>query len=600
MRELRELSRKVLGAGDLQGLLQDVMDLAIAMVGADQGTLQLLEGTSLRIVAHRGHQAPFLKFFETAETVASTCWEAAKLGERVLVPDVEDSELFAGAEALAVLRAAGVRSVQSTPMMSRAGKPVGVLSTHWGKPYCPDERDLWRIDLLVRQAADLIELARAEDALRTSESTLRSFYENAPLMMGVVEVLADDSDIIHIYDNPVTDRFFDRPPGSTVGQSALGMGAPEEAVRRWIEHYRKAERESRAVQFEYWHPKKTGAVWLSAVVAKIGPGDAGRTRFSYAVADVTERKRVEEALHASEERLRLATLTIQKNAEAALREQLAHASRVSAMGELASSIIHELHQPLSAILCNIDTAELLLKQAPPALGQWREIISDIQKESQRAGEVIHGMTALLLKQETEHQPLEINLMTEEVLRLVKEEAASRKILITTELSSQLPAIRGNRVQLQQVVLNFIMNGMDAIAQQTPERRRLTVGTHLASDGGVVVSVSDLGSGIEPSNLPRLFQPFFTTKKSGLGIGLSLAEKIVTAHSGRIWAENCPTGGAVFHMVLPAANGSSSSDAKHLPPRKLPPPPEAMAGQRRRGRPVPAGLQRGRRDKGKEF
>lgn len=561
MQELRELSQKVLGGGGLQGLLQDVMDLAMAMVGADQGTLQLLEGASLRIVAHRGHQAPFLKFFEAAETVASTCGEAIKLRERVLVPDVENSEMFVGTEALAVLRAAGVRSVQSTPMMSRSGKPVGVLSTHWGKPHCPDEPDLWRVDLLVRQAADLIELARAEDALRRSESTLRSFYESAPLMMGVVEVPADNSDIIHIYDNPATDHFFGRPPGSTVGQSALGMGAPEEAVRRWIEHYRRAELEGRSVPFEYWHAKKSGAVWLSAVVARIGPGDSGRTRFSYAVADVTERKRVEEELRASEERLRVATLTIQKNAEAALREQLAHASRVSAMGELASSIIHELNQPLSAILCNIDTAELLLKQAPPTLGQLREIIGDIRQESQRAGEMIQGMTALLLKQETERQPLEINLMAEEVLRFVKEDAISRKILIMTELSPQLPAIHGNRVQLQQVVLNFVMNAMDAMAQQPPERRRLTVGTCL-SDGGVGLSVSDLGPGIEPCNLPRLFQPFFTTKKSGLGIGLSVAEKIVTAHSGRIWAENRPGGGAVFHIVLPAMNGSSSSNAKH--------------------------------------
>ena len=115
-------------------------------------------------------------------------------------------------------------------MVSRTGKLVGVLSTHWKKVYCPDERDLWGIDMLVRQAADLVEVARAQEVLRTSESTLRSFYESAPLMMGVVEVPADNSDIIHLYDNPATDRFFGRPLGSTVGQSALRMGAPEEAV----------------------------------------------------------------------------------------------------------------------------------------------------------------------------------------------------------------------------------------------------------------------------------------------------------------------------------------------------------------------------------
>jgi PAS domain S-box-containing protein len=663
MQKLRELSRRVLGAGGMEGLLQAVMDVAVATVGADQGTLQLLEGETLRIVAHRGHTSPFLNFFESAETVASACWEAAKHGERVVVSDVEKSELFAGTESLAVLRAAGVRSVQSTPMVSRTGKSVGILSTHWRKPHCPDERDLWRIDLLVRQAADLIEMVRAEEALRTSESTLL-FYENAPLMMGIVEVPADNSDIIHIYDNPATGRFFGRPRGRTVGQSALGMGAPQEAVTRWIEQYRLAEREGRPVQFEYWHPKESGAVWLSAAVARIGPGESGRTRFSYAVADLTERKRVEEALQASEERLILATLggdlgiwdwdmahdkaylsgkyyemtgyqegevqpnlkffqglvhpedlatvenavrdhlrgesdysvseyrmrrrtgeyrwirsvgkvvardeqgaplrmagviadiTVQKKAEALLREQLAHASRVSTLGELASSIAHELAQPLSAIGCNVDAAEVYLKQTPPAISQVRGILGDIRNANERAGEVIQSMRTLLLKHEMEHQPLEINLLAKEVLRFVKEDAASRRIKITTKLSPQLPAVQGNRAQLQQVLLNFVLNAMDAMAEQPPGRRRLTVGTSLATDGGVQVSVCDLGPGIDPCNLPRLFQPFFTTKKSGLGIGLWIAEKIVTAHSGRIWGENHPAGGAIFHLVLPAMIGQS--------------------------------------------
>lgn len=643
-------------------MLQDVMDAAVAAVGANQGTLQLLEGTSLRIVAHCGHKAPFLKFFGSTETVASTSWEAARGGERVVVRDVEKSELFAGTESLKVLRVAGVRSVQSTPMINRRGKLLGILSTYWRRRHTPDKRELLRIDLLVRQAADLIAMGRAEDALRTSESTLRSFYESVPLMMGVVEVPADNSEIIHIYDNPATDRFFDRPRGSTAGQSALRMGAPVEAVRTWIENYRLAEREGRPVQFEYQHAQKRGAVWLSAVVAKIGPGDSGRTRFSYTVADVTERKRAEEALRTSEERLRLATLggdlgvwdwdvvhdtaylsgkyyemtgyqegefepslkffrtpihpedwpaiessiashfrgeteysiaqyrmrkktgeyrwfrvvgkvvardeqgaplrmagviadiTMQKNAEAVLRDQLAHASRVSTMGELVSSIAHELKQPLSAIVCNVGAAGVFLNQEPPALDQLRAILADIREENQRAGEVIQSLRLLMQKHEIGREPLEINQLAQEVLRFVKEDAVLRGIKITTALSPRLPAVHGNRGQLQQVVLNFIMNAMDAVAQQPPERRRLTVGTSLATDGGVEVSVSDLGPGIEPEKLPRVFEPFFSTKKGGLGIGLSVAEKIVTAHSGRIWAENHPAGGAVFHLVLPAVSG----------------------------------------------
>jgi PAS domain S-box-containing protein len=155
-----------------------------------------------------------------------------------------------------------------------------------------------RLDRLVRERTRQLEDANA--ALRASESTLRSFYESAPIMMGVVEVTADDSDIVHIYDNPATDRFFGRPQGSTVGLCATKMGAPREAVKYWIEQYRLAERQGKPLHFEYWHPRESDAIWLSAVVTKIGPGDSGRTRFSYVVADMTERKRVEEALRTSE------------------------------------------------------------------------------------------------------------------------------------------------------------------------------------------------------------------------------------------------------------------------------------------------------------
>jgi PAS domain S-box-containing protein len=262
----------------------------------------------------------------------------------------------------------------------------------------------------------------------------------------------------------------------------------------------------------------------------------------------------------------MADITMQKKAEELLREQLAHASRVSAMGELASSITHELNQPLTSILCNIEAAESLLNQASPSLELLRAVLSDIRKENQRAGEVIQGMRTMLLKHETERQPIEINLLTEEALRFVKEDAVSRKIKIATELSPHLPAVEGNRVQLQQVVLNFVMNAMDAVAQEPLERRRLTVATGLANDGGVEVSVSDSGPGIEPNNLPRVFEPFFTTKKSGLGIGLSIAEKIAAAHSGQIWAENHPTGGAVFHLVLPTGDDQNAgADGKNARP-----------------------------------
>jgi PAS domain S-box-containing protein len=247
-------------------------------------------------------------------------------------------------------------------------------------------------------------------------------------------------------------------------------------------------------------------------------------------------------------------ITERKQAEAQVRElhkQLTHASRVSIMGEFATSIAHELNQPLGAILINAEAAELLLNKEPPPLSELRDILSDICKDDQRAGEVIRRMRALLLQHEFERHPLEVNQLAEEVLRLINGDATSRRIEINTRLSPQLPAVQGDRVHLQQVLLNLLMNAMEAVAHQPPERRRLMVSTSLTSEGDVEMTVSDSGCGIEPASLPRLFEPFFTTKESGIGMGLSIAEKIVKAHHGSIRAENDPSGGAIFHVVLPA-------------------------------------------------
>jgi PAS domain S-box-containing protein len=177
---MHELSSKLLVADDTQPLLDEIMYSAVVIVCAKFGTLQLLEDDSLRIVSHYGHRQPFLDFFASAENVASVCGEAMQRWERVVITDVETSPLFVGTPSLSVMRNAGVRAVQSTPMVSRAGKLLGILTTQWDVPYSPDEHDLWRIDLLARQAADLIELVKKGKELHESEERLRLLSNNLP------------------------------------------------------------------------------------------------------------------------------------------------------------------------------------------------------------------------------------------------------------------------------------------------------------------------------------------------------------------------------------------------------------------------------------
>ena len=197
-------------------------------------------------------------------------------------------------------------------------------------------------------------------------------------------------------------------------------------------------------------------------------------------------------------------LSARKQAEAEVsrqRAELTHVARVSTMGELAASVAHELNQPLAAILANAEAAELFLQQDPPALGELRDILADIRQDDERAGEVIRRMRALLRKRELDRQPLEINSVVEDVLQVVSGDAALRKTAISADLAPLLPKILGDRVHLQQVLLNLILNGMDAMAEQPRERRRLSVRTRPGADGLVELVVTDLGHGIEPDKTP---------------------------------------------------------------------------------------------------
>jgi len=237
-----------------------------------------------------------------------------------------------------------------------------------------------------------------------------------------------------------------------------------------------------------------------------------------------------------------------------LRQELAHASRVSTMGQLASGLAHELGQPLGAILRNAEAAEMIMQQEPPDLVEIRAILTDIREDEQRAAGVIDRMRALLKRRNVERTQLFMGDVLQEVAGLARPDAFQRKVQLTLEVSPGLPRVYGDRVQLQQVLLNLFLNGMDAMSQQPPENRRLIVQARKAESQVVEVSVRDSGPGIPAQNLPRIFEPFFSTKPHGMGMGLAVSKTIIEAHQGRIWAENRPEGGACFCFTLPVARG----------------------------------------------
>jgi two-component system sensor kinase FixL len=253
----------------------------------------------------------------------------------------------------------------------------------------------------------------------------------------------------------------------------------------------------------------------------------------------------------------------QAETEAALqRNELAHLSRVATLSELSGSLAHELNQPLAIILTNAQAAQRLLAQQPPDLAEARDILADIVSEDQRAGEVIGRLRSLLKSGHTHVQPLSVNDIIEDVRRIARTDLVGRGVTVHLSVAETLPRVRGDRIQLQQVLLNLILNACDAMSANPPARRHLTLST-THRDGAVRMSVSDTGCGLPPDP-DRVFEPFFSTKAHGLGLGLSICRSIVTAHEGRLWAEArgaadvpdaAPTasGGATVHLELPATD-----------------------------------------------
>jgi signal transduction histidine kinase len=228
--------------------------------------------------------------------------------------------------------------------------------------------------------------------------------------------------------------------------------------------------------------------------------------------------------------------------------ELAHVNRQATAGELSSSIAHELNQPLGAILTNAETAEIMLNSPSPDLSELKEILADIRRDDLRASEVIHRMRSLLKRMPFETRDIDLNEIMREVFKLISAQASARNIVLELQPSPGALYVKGDPIQLQQVILNLIVNSMDAMAA-TPDQRTV-VGRTEVNGRSAVISISDSGTGIPPHRLNEVFDPFFTTKKQGMGIGLSLERTIVQAHKGRIWAENQTGGGAVFHLSLP--------------------------------------------------
>jgi signal transduction histidine kinase len=385
-----------------------------------------------------------------------------------------------------------------------------------------------RLQLLAEPFAGVLARQQAETALETSEAFTRAVLAAPP---GETAIIDGDGRIVQVNEawagatHPLTAV----PIGASyldTCRSLIADGDPD-APSMLALVTSVLDGQQRDGSLEYPSRRAHEDRWFEIRVRRLQPPTAGAaiTRL-----EVTARKRAE------------------ARAKRHL-DEMAHMDRVAAMGELASSFAHELNQPLAAILSNAQAAERFLAFAPPDLAELRACLHDIIEDDRRAGEVIHRVRRLLRKEPAELQPVDLNEVARNVVALIRNDALLRNVTLELRPAEGLPPALGDAVQLQQVMLNLLANGITAAANGSAAVRTVAMWT-AAHDGHVEFGIHDSGKGIAEDQLPRLFEPFFTTKSEGLGMGLTISRSIVEAHGGDISAENHPRGGATFRVWLP--------------------------------------------------
>jgi PAS domain S-box-containing protein len=458
--------------------------------------------------------------------------------ESVILADASADHSFSDDE---YMRAKRLRSILCLPLIKQ-GILIGELYLENNQVSGVFDQDrLTVLELLASQAAISLENARlyaelqqensdqkkAEEALRSSEERMSLAAESANLGMWVWEIQSDE-----IW---ATEKC----------RSLFGFGLDERLdLQRFIDRLHpddrkptmEAVRQSLETRSEYEVEYRlampdSSTRWISARGHATFDSENRAVRMMGVSIDITAAK--------------LAELQLLQQ-----RDELAHLSRVATVGDMATTLAHELNQPIGAMHTNAETVELLLQQNPPEVDEVRAIVSDIRRDGWRAGEVVQRMRSLLLKREFRKEPVDVRGLIEAVSELLHGTLISHKAHLEIEVALAVPLVLGDPIQLQQVLLNLILNALEAMVDCPPNDRKVVVRTATNAVFGLEVAVTDRGPGFSKQKLSRLFEPFSSTKKNGMGMGLIICQRIIEAHGGDLTAENNPDGGATVHFTLP--------------------------------------------------
>jgi signal transduction histidine kinase/GAF domain-containing protein len=536
MKRLHELGTRLLAIEGLEPLLEEILSCMMALQDADFGCVQFYNADSdtLEMVTHRNFPPAIAARFAVVSDESTPCGMAMRRRARVIIEDMRTDPDFAPNRD--VVESVGMRSALSTPLFARSGELLGMITTHLRRTHRPSEHELRVADLCARQAAQLIERKRVETALRRSEACLT-------VAEGISHTSSWAWNVARRELHWSREHFalFGIEPGSCkpTPDTTLPYIHPDDLGTVHAE--RKALSEGRIAKAEYRIVRTDGEVRHVQSLSHPIINEAGKvTDYVGTVTDVTERKRSEEAL-------------------AQAHEELAQLTRVMSMGELAASVAHEINQPLAAIVTNGQACLRWLTRETPNLEEARAAAERTVRDGIRAGAVIQRIRALSSRTASHTAWLEMNEVIQQALQLGHTELQRHDPVLRVQLAGNLPPVHGDRIQLQQVVLNLLRNGMEAMQGVDDRPRELLIRSHLA-DGDqvpepdavhVVVDVSDSGVGLNPGTAERLFDAFFTTKSEGMGLGLAISRRILEAHGGRLWVTPNRDHGVTVSFSVPA-------------------------------------------------
>src|ERR1700730_13670936 len=526
----KRLLEMVAGGHSMSGILEALCHFVESTASGCYCSVVLVDpsGTHLEHGAAPSLPASFITSIigRPVNVDSGPCAMASYLNEQVIAADLTSETRWAEYAWCPMALAHGLQACWSTPISSTAGKVLGAFALYYDEPRTPTSLEQSLIEQFTHIASIAVGRAQSDASLKRSEAFLAEAQHLSSIGSYLWRAATDE-----ITWSEETYRIFELDQTVPVTWERISTRVHPEDLPAFKKQVERCRRDGGNVEFEFRLQMPNRSFKYVRVVSHSSRDESGQLEYTGTIQDMTERRLSEEAL-------------------GKVRSELAHVARVTTLGALTASIAHEVSQPLSGIITNASTCLRMLAADPPNVDGARETARRTIRDGNRASDVITRLRALFSRKNATTESVDLNEATREVITLLLRELQRSRAILRAELADDLPPVTGDRVQLQQVILNLLLNASDAMSGVDDRPRELVIRTEIDESDRVRLTVQDAGVGFEPQSADELFEPFYTTKSDGMGIGLSVSRSIIESHHGRLWAAPNDGPGATFSFSIP--------------------------------------------------